>query len=119
MHDLVIRNVTIVDGTGAARFVGDVAIDGGHITAVGQVGPEALKTIDATGKIVTPGFVDVNTHYYGQATWDTTLAPSAWHVVTTVVFGNCGVGFAPVSPDLHYQLIKIMEGVEDTSGTAL
>ena len=119
VHDLVIRNGTIVDGTGAARFVGDIAIDGGHITAVGQVGPEAAKSIDARGKIVTPGFVDVHTHYDGQATWDTTLAPSAWHGVTTVVFGNCGVGFAPVAPDRHDQLIKIMEGVEDIPGTAL
>jgi N-acyl-D-aspartate/D-glutamate deacylase len=119
VHDLVIRNGTIVDGTGEARFKGDLAVDGGHITAVGQVGPEAAKTIDATGRIVTPGFVDVHTHYDGQATWDTTLAPSAWHGVTTVVFGNCGVGFAPVAPNRHEQLIKIMEGVEDIPGTAL
>lgn len=119
MHDLVIRNGTIVDGTGAARFVGDIAVDGGHITAVGQVGPEAAKTIDATGKVVTPGFVDVHTHYDGQATWDTTLAPSVWHGVTTIVFGNCGVGFAPVHSDRHDQLIKLMEGVEDIPGTAL
>jgi N-acyl-D-aspartate/D-glutamate deacylase len=119
MHDLVIRNGTIVDGTGAPGFVGDIAIDGGHITAVGQIGPEAARTIDATGRIVTPGFVDVHTHYDGQATWDTTLAPSVWHGVTTVVFGNCGVGFAPVAPDRHDQLVKIMEGVEDIPGTAL
>ncbi len=119
MHDVVIRNGTVVDGTGAPRYVGDVAIDGGHITAVGQVGPEAAQTIDATGRIVTPGFVDVHTHYDGQATWDTTLAPSVWHGVTTVVFGNCGVGFAPVAPSRHEQLIKIMEGVEDIPGTAL
>jgi N-acyl-D-aspartate/D-glutamate deacylase len=119
MHQLVIKNGTIVDGTGAPRFVGDIAIDGGHITAVGQVGPDAARTIDATGRIVTPGFVDIHTHYDGQATWDTTLAPSAWHGVTTVVFGNCGVGFAPVLPNRHDQLIKIMEGVEDIPGTAL
>ena len=119
MHDLVIRNGTIVDGTGAARFVGDIAVDGGHITSVGKVAGEAAQTIDATGRIVTPGFVDIHTHYDGQATWDTVLAPSAWHGVTTVVFGNCGVGFAPVAPNRHDQLVKIMEGVEDIPGTAL
>src|SRR6266571_4659354 len=119
MHDLVIRNGTIVDGTGAPRFVGDIAIDGGHITAVGQVGTEAARTIDATGMVVTPGFVDIHTHYDGQATWDELLEPSSQHGVTTIVAGNCGVGFAPVRPGSEDWLISLMEGVEDIPGTAL
>src|SRR5262245_20572798 len=119
MHDLVIRNGTIVDGTGAPRFVADVAIDGGLISAVGpKLGP-GKEEIDATGKVVAPGWVDVHTHYDGQATWDQEMAPSAWHGVTTVVMGNCGVGFAPAKPDKHDWLIGLMEGVEDIPGTAL
>jgi len=119
MHDLVIRNGTIVDGTGAAAFTGDVAVDGGVISAVGRVDAPGREEIDATGKLVTPGFVDVHTHYDGQVTWDPTLAPSSWHGVTTVVMGNCGVGFAPARPDRHEWLIGLMEGVEDIPGTAL
>lgn len=119
MHDLVIRGGTIVDGTGKQRFTGDVAIDGGLITAVGTVSAQGREEIDATGKIVTPGFVDIHTHYDGQATWDQEMAPSSWHGVTTVVMGNCGVGFAPAKPDRHEWLISLMEGVEDIPGTAL
>ncbi len=119
MHDLVIRGGTIVDGTGAASFIGDVAIDGDRVTLVGEVKAEGREEIDATGKIVTPGFVDVHTHYDGQATWDDEMAPSSWHGVTTVVMGNCGVGFAPAKPDKHDWLIGLMEGVEDIPGTAL
>lgn len=119
MHDLVIRGGTIVDGTGDASFVGDVAIDGDRVTLVGEVKAKGREEIDATGKIVTPGFVDVHTHYDGQATWDDEMAPSSWHGVTTVVMGNCGVGFAPAKPDKHDWLIGLMEGVEDIPGTAL
>ena len=119
MHDLVIRGGTIVDGTGVAAFTGDVAIDDGLITAVGTVEAKGREEIDARGKIVTPGFVDVHTHYDGQATWDPEMAPSSWHGVTTVVMGNCGVGFAPAKPDRHDWLIGLMEGVEDIPGTAL
>src|SRR6516164_1298562 len=108
MYDLVIRGGTIVDGTGKAPFEGDLAVLGGRIAAVGAAidGP-ARTTIDATGKIVTPGFVDVHTHYDGQATWDEQLAPSCWHGVTTVVVGNCGVGFAPVQPGAEQALIEL------------
>ena len=96
MHDIVIRGGTILDGTGKASFTGDVAIAGDRIAAVGgKLGP-ARREIDANGLLVTPGWVDVHTHYDGQAMWDPLLAPSCWHGVTTVMFGNCGVGFAPV-----------------------
>jgi N-acyl-D-amino-acid deacylase len=118
-HDLVIRGGTIVDGTGGKPFQGDIAIDNGLITAVGTVDSPGREEIDATGKIVTPGFVDVHTHYDGQATWDAEMAPSSWHGVTTVIMGNCGVGFAPARPDRHEWLISLMEGVEDIPGTAL
>ncbi len=119
MHDLVIRGGTIVDGSGGKRFVGDVAVDGGLISAVGVNLPKGRDEIDAHGKIVTPGFVDIHTHYDGQATWDAEMAPSSWHGVTTIVMGNCGVGFAPAKPDKHDWLIGLMEGVEDIPGTAL
>ena len=119
MHDLVIRGGTIVDGTGKAGFTGDIAIDGGLITAVGSVTAQGREEIDASGKIVTPGFVDIHTHYDGQATWDPEMAPSSWHGVTTVVMGNCGVGFAPAKPERREWLISLMEGVEDIPGTAL
>src|SRR5262245_26001260 len=119
MHDLVIRRGTLVDGTGAAPRDGDVAIDGDRITAVGKdVGP-AKREIDARGHVVAPGWVDIHTHYDGQVTWDPYLTPSVWHGVTTVVMGNCGVGFAPVEPDRHRWLIGLMEGVEDIPGSAL
>ena len=119
MHDLVIRGGTVVDGTGGEPFVADIAIDGDRVTLVGDVSAEGREEIDATGKMVTPGFVDVHTHYDGQATWDDEMAPSSWHGVTTVVMGNCGVGFAPAKPDRHDWLIGLMEGVEDIPGTAL
>ena len=119
MHDLVIRNGTIVDGTGAPAFTGDVAIDNGRIAAVGMIAAKGKAEIDATGLLVTPGFVDIHTHYDGQATWDAELAPSSWHGVTTLVMGNCGVGFAPAAPDKHDWLINLMEGVEDIPGSAL
>ncbi|MGB7369706.1 N-acyl-D-amino-acid deacylase family protein [Erythrobacter sp.] len=118
-YDLVIRGGTIVDGSGDERFTGDVAIKDGLIAAVGTVAGVATREIDATGKIVAPGFVDIHTHYDGQATWDQEMAPSSWHGVTTVVMGNCGVGFAPAKPDRHEWLISLMEGVEDIPGTAL
>lgn len=119
MHDLVIRGGTIVDGTGAERFRGDIAVDGGTITEVGKVSEQGRREIDATDLIVTPGFVDIHTHYDGQATWDSIIAPSSWHGVTSVVMGNCGVGFAPAAPDRHDFLISLMEGVEDIPETAL
>lgn len=119
MHDIVIRNGTIVDGSGAPKFVGDIAIDGDRIAAVGVVAEKGAREIDATGKVVAPGFVDIHTHYDGQATWDAEMAPSSWHGVTTVVMGNCGVGFAPARPDSHEWLIGLMEGVEDIPGAAL
>jgi len=119
MHDLVIRGGTILDGTGAPRFAGDVAIDGGTITGVGGKAGPARRVIDADGLLVTPGWVDVHTHYDGQATWDPVLAPSSWHGVTTILFGNCGVGFAPVRKEHRGELIDLMEAVEDIPGTAL
>ncbi len=118
-HDLVIRNGTIVDGTGGDRFVGDVAITDGRISGIGVVEGRGTEEMDAEGLLVTPGWVDIHTHYDGQATWDEVLAPTAWHGVTTLVMGNCGVGFAPAAPDSHDWLIGLMEGVEDIPGTAL
>jgi N-acyl-D-aspartate/D-glutamate deacylase len=119
MHDLVIRGGTIVDGSGGARFSGDVAIEGGRIAEVGSVAGRGKRELDARGLLVTPGWVDVHTHYDGQATWDALISPSCWHGVTTAVMGNCGVGFAPVKPGTHDYLIKLMEGVEDIPGTVL
>jgi N-acyl-D-amino-acid deacylase len=118
-HDLIIQGGTLVDGTGEAARRADVAIDDGVITAVGTDLGDATRTIDASGLTVTPGFVDIHTHYDGQATWDPTLSPSCYHGVTTVVMGNCGVGFAPVRPGKQGFLIELMEGVEDIPGTAL
>jgi N-acyl-D-amino-acid deacylase len=119
VHDLVIRNGSVIDGTGAAPVLADVAIDGGRITAVGEVPDPGREELDARGLVVTPGFVDVHTHYDGQATWDPLLTPSIWHGVTTVVMGNCGVGFAPAAPDRRDWLIGLMEGVEGIPGAAL
>ncbi len=119
MHDLIIRGGKVVDGTGAPARVADVAIDNGVITQVGDVAGTARREIDASGLLVTPGFVDIHTHYDGQVTWDAYLSPSCWHGVTTVVMGNCGVGFAPVRADKRDWLIELMEGVEDIPGSAL
>jgi len=121
MHDTVIRGGTIVDGTGEARFTGDVAIDGGKISKVGGKAGPAKRDIKADGLMVTPGWVDVHTHYDGQATWDSELAPSSWHGVTTVLMGNCGVGFAPVRKNKadHSDLIGLMESIEEIPGVAL
>ena len=119
MYDLIIRGGTVIDGTGKARTKADVAVKDGRIAAVGEISDSADREIDATGKLVTPGWVDIHTHYDGQATWDPLLAPSSWHGVTTVVMGNCGVGFAPVKPKDREFLIELMEGVEDIPGAAL
>ena len=119
MHDIVIRGGTIIDGTGRAAFTGDVAVDGARIAAVGSKAGPARRDIAADGLLVTPGWVDVHTHYDGQATWDPMLAPSSWHGVTTILFGNCGVGFAPVRPYHRDALIDLMEGVEDIPGPVL
>src|SRR5829696_3280190 len=118
-HDLVVRAGRVVDGTGAPPRTADVAIDDGTIVEVGRVRERGQRGVDADGALVTPGFVDIHTHYDGQATWDHQLAPSSWHGVTTVVMGNCGVGFAPVRPADHERLIELMEGVEDIPGAAL
>ncbi|WP_067813614.1 N-acyl-D-amino-acid deacylase family protein [Actinomadura kijaniata] len=118
MDDLVFKGARVVDGTGAAPFTADVAVTNGKITEVGTAST-ARRVIDADGALLTPGFVDIHTHYDGQATWDPVLAPSAWHGVTTAVMGNCGVGFAPAAPDRHDWLIGLMEGVEDIPGSAL
>jgi N-acyl-D-amino-acid deacylase len=117
--DLLIRGGTLVDGTGAPARTADVAVQDGRIVEVGRITGAAKRTLEADGLTVTPGFVDIHTHYDGQVTWDSTLAPSSQHGVTTVVMGNCGVGFAPVRPGQHDFLIGLMEGVEDIPGTAL
>ncbi|MEW6296465.1 MAG: amidohydrolase family protein [Thermodesulfobacteriota bacterium] len=119
MYDVVIRGGKIVDGTGKPAFTGDVAIAGGRIAAVGKDLGRARRTIDAAGLLVTPAWVDVHTHYDGQVAWDEQMTPSLWHGVATVVMGNCGVGFAPATPDRHDWLIGLMEGVEDIPGPAL
>src|SRR5262245_28330251 len=117
--DLVVRGGTIADGTGGELFDGDVAIRGGRIIAVGKVSGAGSEEIDAKGKLVTPGFVDIHTHYDGQITWADRMQPSSGHGVTTVVMGNCGVGFAPCRPDQHELMIRVMEGVEDIPGIVL
>jgi N-acyl-D-aspartate/D-glutamate deacylase len=117
--DLVVRNGTVIDGSGGEPFRADVAVEGGMITAVGSVSAAGREEIDAAGCLVTPGFVDIHTHYDGQVTWDERLTPSSLHGVTTAVLGNCGVGFAPVQPAHHDMLIELMEGVEDIPGAAL
>jgi N-acyl-D-aspartate/D-glutamate deacylase len=119
MHDIVIRGGTIIDGSGKAAFTGDLAINDTRIAAVGgKVGP-GRREIDAEGLLVTPGWVDVHTHYDGQAMWDPLLSPSSWHGVTTALFGNCGVGFAPVRPQHRAALMDLMEGVEEIPGVVL
>ena len=119
MLELVIRGGSVVDGTGAPARTADVAIDDGVIIEVGRVETRGRREIDADGLLVTPGFVDMHTHFDGQATWDPHLTPSCWHGVTTAVLGNCGVGFAPAAPSRHEWLIGLMEGVEDIPGSAL
>ena len=119
MYDLKISGGFVVDGTGAPGRIMDVGIVGDRIVAVGNLDESAREEIDAAGRIVAPGFVDIHTHYDGQATWDQEMAPSAWHGVTTVVMGNCGVGFAPAAPERQDWLIGLMEGVEDIPGSAL
>ncbi len=122
MHDLVIKNATIVDGTGAPKVSGDVVADAGKIvdvTSAGSGPAKARRVIDAQGDLLTPGFVDIHTHYDGQVCWDKQVTPSSWHGVTSIVMGNCGVGFAPVRPGAEDELISLMESVEDIPGTAL
>ena len=118
-HDLIIRNGKIIDGSGKKPFFGDIAIDDGKITSVGKIENSGKEEFDAKGNLVTPGWVDIHTHYDGQVSWDPYLTPSSWHGVTTAVMGNCGVGFAPVRPGDENFLIQLMEGVEDIPGSAL
>ena len=121
IHDLVIRNGNIVDGSGKKPFLGDIAIDDGKITKVGEVINSGKKEIDANGNLVSPGWVDIHTHYDGQVCWDPYLTPSSWHGVTTVVMGNCGVGFAPVKPGdeiewlagVEQLLFDVLQNLED------
>lgn len=122
MSQILIRNAHLVDGTGAPARPADILVRDGWIAEIAEAGTlanDAGETIEAEGKLVTPGFVDVHTHYDGQVTWDPVLTPSSWHGVTTVVMGNCGVGFAPAKPEERRWLIELMEGVEDIPGTAL
>ena len=119
MFDLIIKNGSIYDGKGSKPYQADIAISNEKIIEIGDIKSEGKKVIDAEGKIVTPGFVDIHTHYDGQVTWDPYLRPSTYHGVTTVVMGNCGVGFSPCKPDQRNWLIGLMEGVEDIPGTAL
>jgi N-acyl-D-aspartate/D-glutamate deacylase len=122
MHDLLIRNASIIDGTGTPSFTGSIAVDGGRIVEVSRdrgAGRRARRVLDGGGHCLTPGFVDIHTHYDGQVCWDKQVTPSSWHGVTTVVMGNCGVGFAPVRPGTEDELVALMESVEDIPGTAL
>ena len=118
-YDLVIRSGSVIDGTGQQPFTADVAIKDGKIAATGRVSGHGDREVNADGALVTPGFVDIHTHYDGQATWSNRMSPSSHHGVTSVVMGNCGVGFAPVRPTDHDLLIELMEGVEDIPGVAL
>ena len=121
MYDLIIRNGTIIDGTGKPGFSGDLAVSDGRVAAIGEIQGEAHRVIDAAGKIVTPGWVDVHSHMDGQATWDPLCSPAANHGITTLVMGNCGIGFAPCKPDdeSHDRLVAVVEDVEDIPGSAL
>ena len=119
MADVVIRNGTVVDGSGSPPRTADVALSDGTVVEVGAVSGRGRREIDAEGHLVLPGWVDIHTHYDGQATWDPEMTPSSWHGVTTAIFGNCGVGFAPVQPGTEDYLINLMEGVEDIPGTVL
>ena len=116
---IVVRNGTVVDGTGAAPYEADVAIAGGKIVEIGKITARGAEEIDAKGKLVTPGFVDIHTHYDAQAAWDSRMTPSSWHGVTTAVMGNCGVGFAPCKPEDREKLVELMEGVEDIPGAVM
>jgi N-acyl-D-aspartate/D-glutamate deacylase len=118
-HDLIVRGGTVLDGTGTTAHHADIAVRDGVITQVGRVDGSAERVVDADGLLVTPGFVDIHAHYDGQASWGERMIPSSWHGVTTVVVGNCGVGFAPVRPTDHQRLIELMEGVEDIPGVVL
>jgi N-acyl-D-aspartate/D-glutamate deacylase len=118
-YDVVIRGGTVMDGNGGIPFVADVAVKDGKIAAMGKIAGSGADEVDAAGMSVTPGFVDIHTHYDGQAMWDSHLAPSSWHGVTTVVMGNCGVGFAPVRKDTQDKVVALMEGVEDLPGPCL
>jgi N-acyl-D-aspartate/D-glutamate deacylase len=111
--DIVVRGGTVIDGTNSEPFEADVGISGGKIAEIGKIADRGTEEIDARGRIVTPGFVDIHTHYDGQVSWSNRLSPSSTHGVTTVVMGNCGVGFAPCRPERRNILIKVMEGVED------
>ena len=119
-HDLIIRNGDLIDGTGAAARRADVAVDGDRITAIGDLSAEsARREIDATGQVITPGFVDLHTHLDAQIAWDPMMTSSSWHGVTTVLMGNCGVTFAPVAPDNRSYLAEMMESVEDIPRDAI
>ena len=118
-YDLIIRNGTIVDGLGGEPYLGDVAVSDGVIAAVGAVEGAGTREIDATGLLVTPGFVDLHTHYDGQAIWSDRMTPSSAHGVTTAVMGNCGVGFAPCRAEDHEVLVDVMAGVEDIPGVVM
>jgi len=118
-YDLIIRNGTIVDGLGGEPYIGDVAVSDGVIAAVGAVEGSGTREIDATGLLVTPGFIDLHTHYDGQAIWSDRITPSSAHGVTTAVMGNCGVGFAPCRREDHEVLVDVMAGVEDIPGVVM
>ena len=107
MYDLIIKNGTIIDGTGSPRKMSDIAIKNGKISEIGKISGQSKRVINAENKFITPGWVDIHTHYDGQATWDPYLTPSSWHGVTTCVFGNCGVGFAPVKKGKEKYLINL------------
>src|SRR5438309_12090954 len=119
MFDTVVRGGTVVDGKGGPARTADVAVVDGMVAEVGAVEERGRREVDADGLVVLPGWVDIHTHYDGQATWDAELTPSSWHGVTTTVFGNCSVGFAPVQPGSEEYLISLMEGVEDIPGSVL